>query len=143
MCLMQPLIRKVNYYETDAMGIVHHSNYIRWFEEARVDFMDKIGYSYKRLTQSGIDIAVIEVCCRYLRPVIFGDTVEIYPNLVQFSPVKMRISYEIKNSDDKNVYTTGESLHCFMNKKHKVIRLDRAVPELYDIFKSVEMQNII
>lgn len=69
--------RQTYYYETDKMGIIHHSNYIRWFEEARIDFMTKMGYPYKRLEDEGIIIPVVSVSSEYKSMVRFGDTVII------------------------------------------------------------------
>lgn len=46
--------RRAQYYETDQMGVVHHSNYIRWFEEARVFFMDQMGFGYDEMEKSGV-----------------------------------------------------------------------------------------
>ena len=68
---------KVQYYETDQMGIVHHSNYIRWFEEARMDFMEKMGMGYDQMESQGILSPVLSVEAKYLRMVHFGDTVSI------------------------------------------------------------------
>ena len=68
---------KVQYYETDQMGIVHHSNYIRWFEEARTDYMDCLGMGYARMEEMGILSPVLSVSADYLRMVYFGDTVSI------------------------------------------------------------------
>ena len=45
---------KVQYYETDMMGMVHHANYIRWMEEARIDFMDRLGFSYRKMEEEGV-----------------------------------------------------------------------------------------
>ena len=59
--------RKINYYETDQMAIVHHSNYIRYFEEARVSFMEQAGYPYERLEAEEILSPVINVSCKFLR----------------------------------------------------------------------------
>ena len=70
--------RSVNYYETDQMGIVHHSNYIRYFEEARLHWMDEIGLSYSGLEELGVIIPVTFVDCRYKNPVRFGDTISAY-----------------------------------------------------------------
>ncbi|HBG13493.1 MAG TPA: acyl-CoA thioesterase, partial [Clostridium sp.] len=53
--IIKPYSRKTHYYETDQMGIIHHANYIHWMEEARVDFMDQIGFSYDRAVSTGID----------------------------------------------------------------------------------------
>ena len=50
---MNPCEHKVQYYETDGMGIVHHSNYIRWFEEARVDLLEQLGFGYDRIEEAG------------------------------------------------------------------------------------------
>ncbi|HJB35179.1 MAG TPA: acyl-CoA thioesterase, partial [Candidatus Blautia merdipullorum] len=56
---------KTQYYETDQMGIIHHSNYIRWFEEARVDFMDRCGFSYAQMEKDGLISPVLSVSCEY------------------------------------------------------------------------------
>ena len=52
---------RVQYYETDQMKVVHHSNYIRWFEEARTDFLEKSGFSYAWMEEQGIIIPVLSV----------------------------------------------------------------------------------
>ena len=62
---MEPYVHKVQYYETDKMGIVHHSNYIRWMEEARIDFLERMGWPYDRLENEGIISPVIGVDCKY------------------------------------------------------------------------------
>ena len=66
------------YYETDQMGCVHHSNYIRWMEEARVDLMDQMGCGYRAMEEAGVCSPVLEVNCRYKSMVRFGDTVRIH-----------------------------------------------------------------
>ena len=58
---MKPYIHKVQYYETDKMGITHHSNYVRWMEEARIEFLDQIGWSYVRMEEEGIISPVLAV----------------------------------------------------------------------------------
>lgn len=130
---LQPYRRKAHFYETDAMRIVHHSNYIRWFEEARVHFMDKIGYCYSRTLEMGVDIAVLEVCCQYKAMVYFDEAVDVHVFLKELSPVKMTISYEIVSAADGILKTTGESKHCFLDREtHGIVRLNRSVPELYE-----------
>ena len=56
---------RVQYYETDQMGIVHHSNYIRWFEEARIDWMRHCGISYREMEKQGIIVPVLELIVRW------------------------------------------------------------------------------
>ena len=73
----KPYQHKVQYYETDQMGIVHHSNYIRWFEEARTDYMEKMGMGYDQMEEKGILSPVLSVDAEYLQMVHFGGTVTI------------------------------------------------------------------
>ena len=70
--LEEGTLHKVQYYETDQMGVVHHSNYIRWFEEARAEWMEAVGLPYARLEAEGIASPVLSVACAYRRPVRYG-----------------------------------------------------------------------
>ena len=74
---IRPYLRKVQFYETDGMGIVHHANYIYWMEEARTDLMDQLGWGYDRAVEAGIDFALTEVNCKYRSMTPFGETVAI------------------------------------------------------------------
>ena len=65
---------KVHYYETDRMAIVHHSNYIRWFEEARLHQLEQWGMDYSSMEEQGILIPVVDVSCKYHHSVRYGDT---------------------------------------------------------------------
>ena len=71
--------RKVNYYETDRMGIVHHSNYIRYLEEARCAWLESVDMPFWLLEQNDITIPVLGVNCEYKHHVTFGDTIIIKP----------------------------------------------------------------
>ena len=62
---MEPYVRVTQYHETDQMGIINHINYIKWLEEARVDFLEKLGYGYEKSVEQGIDFAVLGISCRY------------------------------------------------------------------------------
>ena len=64
---------RVQYYETDQMKVVHHSNYIRWFEEARTDFLEKSGFSYAWMEEQGIIIPVLSVSAEYKAMVHYGE----------------------------------------------------------------------
>ena len=75
---------RVSYYETDQMGIVHHSNYIRWFEDARVDFLEKVGFSYAKMEEIGIMIVVLGASWRALRAFFWAELRLIRGNLRRF-----------------------------------------------------------
>ena len=127
--------REVKYYETDQMGVVHYSNYIRWFEEARVEFMRNAGISYKTMEDEGIQIPVVTVSCKYKSPAKFDDTVIVRVWIKKFNGIIVEISYEVADKESGEVRVTGESSHCFVNDTtFKPINLKREREDIYNKF---------
>lgn len=127
---MEDYIHKVHYYETDKMGVTHHSNYIRWMEEARVDFLDKIGFSYDKLEKDGIISPVIGIECDYKISTRFDDVVSIEIKVEDFNSVKLVIKYIMKNIKTNEIIAIGKTKHCFLNSENKPIILKKVFPEL-------------
>lgn len=121
----------VQYYETDKMGITHHSNYIRWMEEARIDFLSQIGWSYAKLEEEGIISPVIGIECKYMQTTTFMDAVDIEVAVIEFKGVKLKLQYTMKNAEGKIVCESC-SEHCFLNKQGLPIRLKKEYPLFYD-----------
>lgn len=121
---------KVQYYETDKMGIVHHSNYIRWMEEARIDFLSQTGWAYDKLEEMGIVSPVTAVECKYKFSTTFADLIEISVKVEEFKGVKLRLKYEMKKGDA--LVCEAYSEHCFLNEDGKIISLKREYPEIYN-----------
>lgn len=135
---IKPYVRKAHYYETDQMGIIHHANYIHWFEEARVDFMDQIGFSYELAVSTGIDFALLGVACEYKSMVRFNDTVNIQVLLTSLSLTKMTVQYRVTDVVSGKLCATGESRHCYFDSNRKrPVSLKKALPDLYDLFTSL------
>lgn len=134
---MEKYIHKVQYYETDKMGITHHSNYIRWMEEARVDFFEKIGYDYKRLEDEGLISPVIGVECEYKVSTKFEENVEIEVKVKEFKGVKLIFEYIMKNSKTDEIVAIGQSKHCFVNSENRPIILKKEFPELDEKLKNL------
>ena len=128
---MELYTHKVHYYETDKMGITHHSNYIRWMEESRIDFLGKIGCGYDKIEAMGIISPVTAVDCRYKSTTTFGDVVTIDVWVAEFKGVRLKIGY-IMTKADGTVACEGASEHCFMDTDGKIISLKRAKPEIYE-----------
>ena len=126
---MNEYIHKVKYYECDRMGITHHSNYIRFMEEARVDFLDRIGYGFERIEADGIVSPVIEVKCQYKKSTTFQDEIRVEVNLGEVSTLKFTFNY-VGRKDDEVVFT-GESTHCFMENGRPVKLVER-YPKLFE-----------
>jgi len=134
---------KVQYYETDQMAVVHHSNYIRWFEEARVDFLDQIGLSYEKMEKMGYISPVVSVSCEYKTMCHFGDIVRVVIKLKSFSGVRFAFSYEIRDKKTNELRVIGESSHCFIDATGKVFSLKKANPGFYEIFNSYVGQETV
>ena len=124
--------REINYYETDKMQVVHHSNYIRYLEECRMDFMRQIGFDYAKMEQSGIMVPVLSVSCNYKNPARFGETICIVPKVERVHGVKYEMSYRIYSEDFSVLHNEAASSHCFVDLDFKPIRLKKEYPELYN-----------
>lgn len=138
---MKKYVHKVNYYETDKMGITHHSNYIRWMEEARIYFIKNIGYPYDKLEEDGFFSPVIGIKCEYKESTTFNDEVEIEVRIKEFKGVRLIIEYIMKNTKTKNLVLTGISEHCFLGKDGKPIRLNKEFPEFSNKLKKLAQES--
>lgn len=132
---MKPYIHKVQYYETDKMGIVHHSNYIRYMEEARVDFLEQIGWGFDKLEQAGIVSPVVGVQVRYKQPCRFPENIEISVSVEKYNGVLLHIGYEMKQTQTGVVVCIGHSEHCFLDAAGNSMRLKQHFSELDMILK--------
>ncbi len=121
--------RKINYYETDRMGVVHHSNYIRFLEEARCDWLEKAGMPFSVLEENGITIPVLGVNCTYKYHVTFDDIIIISVFIKEYTGVRMTVGYEVKDKKNGKVVLLGETKHCFTDKNLKPINLKKYAPD--------------
>ena len=126
--------RKINYYETDRMGIVHHSNYIRFLEEARCAFLDALDMPYSMLESLGIMIPVLGVQCDFKHHVTFNDTILIDVSIKAFNGVRLVMQYTITDKNSGNLVLTGETKHCFTNTDLKPINLKKHFENIYEKF---------
>ena len=119
--IYKPYKHLVQYYETDQMGIVHHSNYIRWFEEARSYILEENGFGYKKMEELGIISPVLSVNARYKSMTHYYDTVIINVKVVKYNGVKITLEYSVVDASGSPV------------------SLKRSLPELNVIF--IEMSE--
>jgi acyl-CoA thioester hydrolase len=111
----------VNFYETDAMGIVHHSNYVRFFEHARVQFLAEHDRPYTEYVAEGLHVPVTRVAVSYKRPCRFADEIEITCWLAWAREASLGFAYELKVGD--LVVTTGETDHAIVNLDNRPTRI--------------------
>ena len=110
-------LHRVQYYETDQMHMVHHSNYIRWFEEARTDYLEVLGMSYARMEEMGVVSPVLTVSCEYKQPARYGETVRILPRVTGYNGVRLTLSYRVEDAATGALRAQGESSHCFLDAR--------------------------
>ena len=118
------------YYETDQMGVVHHSNYIRFMEEARIDFLDQIGFPMDVIEAGGVVSPVVGINCQYKNMSYFKDVLCIKVFIKEYSGVRFSIGYEMSDKKTGQLRAVGESSHCFLTKEGKIVMLRKVMPEL-------------
>ena len=129
-------LHEVQYYETDAMQIVHHSNYIRWFEEARLASLKWAGLDYDLMEKRGIIIPVLSAACEYKMAVTYGETVKIYSEIQSFNGLRFSVIYKVYDMEEKVLHATGTTTHCFLNSQMKPVNVKKIAPDIYDYFKA-------
>lgn len=134
---MERYLHKVQYYETDKMGITHHSNYIRFMEEARMHFLTALGYPMTRLEAEGITSPVVSVQCDYKKTTTYDDVIAIGVVAEVYSGVKLTLSYEMTRADTGEVVATATSSHCFLNAQGRPIALRKHAPALDTLLRTL------
>lgn len=127
----------VQYYETDKMGITHHSNYIQFMEEARLDFFKKLGFDYLDFEKMGVISPVIGLNnIRFKKPSTVGDIIDIEVSVKSFNSLILTVHYNMKIKDV--LIFEGDSDHCFLSKEGKMLPLgENTFPELYHKLKEL------
>ncbi len=118
---IEPL--RVRFSDTDAGGIVHHSNFFRWLEEARLGLLRAIGVGYLTIEDSGIHLPVTACSADFRRSLCSEDEIEIALWLVGRSRVRLDFRYEVRLDD--SVVATAKTTHALVNNAGRPIRLDR------------------
>ena len=134
---------KIRYAETDKMGIVYHANYLLYFEDARSNFLETIGYPYGRIEDEGYISPVVDMHVNYGVPLRYGDTAIIRTRITSARPTKTVYAYEVfregMDLDADKPLCTGHSTHCLVTADgFKPVSMKRATPELYELYKQVE-----
>lgn len=132
---------RVRYAETDKMGIVHHSNYLVWFELARSEFCRARGFSYKEMEEKDNALMVVaEAYCRYKSPAYYEDVLTLRTKIAEIRSRSIRFIYEIYRPTDQTLLAEGETLHVVTDENQKV----RKLPDHYKekLLLEIEDKNI-
>jgi len=118
------------------MGVVHHSNYLRWMEEARTFFFDENDLAYVVTESLGVLCPITEANINFKFPARYGDTFTIELELTKYTGVRFNVKYTIKNQTGDILVEAG-TCHAFINKDFKPVSLAHAIPERHELMKKL------
>jgi acyl-CoA thioester hydrolase len=120
---------RVRFCETDLMGIVHHSNYLAYFEAGRVEWLRRRGVTYADWAARGIHLPVVEASVRYRAPARFDDVIAIETSLVEIRAASLRFEYRMERlgEGEPELLAEGFTRLACVNEHHAVQRFSRDV----------------
>ena len=128
---MTPVIHRtqirVTYAETDAMGIVYYANYLRWLEVGRTELMRSLGIAYKEMEARGAFLPVSEVYCKYHASARYDDILIIETTVDFLRRASIQFSYRILRQSDGTLLITGSTLHAFVDREGKIVKVPSAL----------------
>ncbi len=131
----------VRYAETDRMGVVYHANYLVWFDVARTEFLQELGFPYNKIEEQGYMAPVLEAHVNYGQSFTFGDTALIIVSITKLTPVKVKYSYKVyKEGDDLKgkPRLTGYTMHCLVcSDTFKPVSQKKVMPALFSVYQKL------
>jgi len=126
------------YADTDAMGIVYHTNYIKWFEIGRSEFMREIGVLYSRMEEEGFNLPLTEVYCQYLLPAVYDQLLLIETEIAYVNRASLRFNYRILDEQRDRIFVEGYTIHACTTRERKIIRLPKHIHETLKAYAPTE-----
>jgi len=123
---------RVRYAETDAMGIVYHTNYIVWFEVGRGEYMRQQGSDYAHVEDQGYYLPVVEVQARYLAPARYGDLVRVRTWVEEARSRQVTFAYEVVMAETGQLLATGWTKHVCVDKEGTIKTIPQEVREMLE-----------
>ncbi|MFN8440771.1 MAG: thioesterase family protein [Caldilineaceae bacterium] len=119
----------VRFAETDAMGVVHHSNYVIWFEAARVALMEAAGTPYREVAAGGNHFAVTKLEVEYRAAARFGDNVQIVATVESIRSRQVKFRYEVYHPEAQTLLATGSTEHICVDLQNRMAKIPAYVVE--------------
>ena len=121
---------RVIFADTDAMGVVYHTNYIKWFELGRNEFMRQLGVPYTELGKLGLNLPLIKVSCDYLKFAMYDQLLIIETKFDYIKRASIRFNSRIWDENKENVLVEGYTIHACTNNEGKIRRIPKLLLEL-------------
>jgi len=132
---------RVQYYETDRMGIVHHSNYIRYFETARTEFIRHEGLPYESVEEMGVMIPVLAVSAEYKTPAVYDEILSISCRFTKLGYASFELEYEVRNDETGELHVRGWSKQAFTDETLKPVAIRKAAPVVHEVFSRLYKES--
>jgi len=124
------------------MGIVYHTNYIRWFEMGRTELFRDLGISGRELEKEGLQLPLTKVFCHYLLPVRYDDLVEVETEIAYLKRASIKFNYRIWDEQRRNLLTEGYSIHACIDRDGRIVKIPSTIATMirdpYDHFGGEE-----
>ena len=111
------LVFRTRYVETDQMGVVHHSNYLNWFEMGRTEYATYFGLPYSKIEEEGFLFIVVEANVRYRKPAFYDDELVVRTWCSELKPVTFKFCYELTRKGTGEVIAQGYTKHVNVSKE--------------------------
>lgn len=118
---------RVNYSETDQMGVVYHANYLAWFDRARTELMRATGLTYRALEQQGLYLAVSEVKVRYRAPARYDDLLRVRCWVRDLGSRRVTFGYAVEHAETGALLATAETALISLTHQHTLTRMPEHV----------------
>lgn len=141
--------KRVQYQETDRMGVVHHANYVTWFEIGRTEWMRVSGIPYAELEEAGLLLPVLNVTIDYGASAYYDDCIAIFTSISEANAIRLQFTYDVRRIKAEDMalqgearfvdepfgdkLTSGKTDHMWVNQAWKPARINRTMPEVYEV----------
>jgi acyl-CoA thioester hydrolase len=120
---------RVIYADIDAMGVVYYANYLTWFERGRTELFRELEIPYTEVVKHGIITPVSEVSCKYHKPALYDDIIQIETTVSSFKKVSIVFDYKIYRKSDRNLLVSGYTKHAFIDLDGKIVKIPDFIHE--------------
>jgi acyl-CoA thioester hydrolase len=125
-----PVKIRAIYADTDAMGIVYHTNYIRWFEIGRTELFRDMGILYADVGAAGFNLPLTQVYCHYHLAARYDEMVLVETKIAYLKKASMKFSYTIWSENRKNLLTEGYTVHACTDQSGKIVRIPARISDI-------------
>jgi acyl-CoA thioester hydrolase len=129
------------YSETDQMGVIYHANYFSYFEVARTNLFEELGYSYRKIEEEGIILPVIEANCKYIKAIKFNEKIIVKAEIDFIKRIKIGFKYTVYRKADNEILATGFTKHGFVDKNLVPVRFNVLNKEFQEILNKLKKEN--